>query len=838
MAGAIVAGRYRIIELLGRGGMGEVFRADDLTLRQPVALKFLPLKLAGDPAAVERIRGEVTLARQVSHPNVCRVHDLGEADGQPFISMEFVAGEDLATLLRRIGRPAGEKALDLARQIAAGLAAAHAAGVIHRDLKPANIMLDRAGRVRISDFGLALPGDAAAGARELAGTIAYMAPEQLAGAGASAKSDLYSLGLVLYELLTGKHPSPAASLSDALRRRRDSEPAPPSELVREIDPAVEAVILHCLARAPEQRPESALAVLAALSGGDAVRAALAAGQTPSPSAVAAAPSRGALAPAPALACFATVLVSLIVYLTLGGRLSVVEIVAPPLPPAVLAAKARELAERLGAPAQPADEAYGLAYDALALRLASRPPEAEPPATVAAAKKQMITFWYRASQAYIIPANPIIDVGPGDALREPGDVVITLEPSGRLRTFQLQPTGEEHEPSASPLARTDALRLAAFEPAGCQQAQPTRIPATFATRREAWQCTSQADGGAATVEMSWRESRLVELSVTPTWAAEAGKRGAAARAAGARDALDVFVVSLLLLAIPFAWHNLRRKRGDRHGARRLALVVFTGYLVAQLISIHHVPAFGEERTLLVTAVAYALYFAATTALLYTALEPFVRRLWPERLISWTRLLAGDLRDAMVARDVLIGTTVCLAVAATGIVTFRLAAPTEFLPIGKALAPLAGALHCLGAVSSAVAGAVRFGLLFLLLLLLLRVLSRGRWIVPAAFFAIMTTVIYGWLVGAIGSTSAGVAFLALISSASWLLLLGRFGLLATVTALFFEFLALQMPDATRLTGWYAGPTWWIVATIVLASAYGLYFSTGGKPFGSGNLIEKKL
>ncbi|HLY20706.1 MAG TPA: serine/threonine-protein kinase, partial [Bryobacteraceae bacterium] len=153
--GTLVAGRYRIISLLGRGGMGEVYRATDLTLAQPVALKFLPESGADHQRTLERFHNEVRIARQVSHPNVCRVYDVGEADGMAYISMEYVDGEDLASLLQRIGRLPADKGLEIARKICAGVAAAHDKGVIHRDLKPANIMLDKRGNVVVMDFGLA-----------------------------------------------------------------------------------------------------------------------------------------------------------------------------------------------------------------------------------------------------------------------------------------------------------------------------------------------------------------------------------------------------------------------------------------------------------------------------------------------------------------------------------------------------------------------------------------------------------------------------------------------------------------------------------------------------------
>ncbi|HVS83559.1 MAG TPA: serine/threonine-protein kinase, partial [Pyrinomonadaceae bacterium] len=153
--GTILAERYRIVGLLGKGGMGEVYRADDLKLGQAVALKFLPDHLLSDGAALARFHREVRVARQVSHRNVCRVYDIGEVDGRHFLSMEYIKGEELSSLLRRIGRLPQDKAIQIARQMCAGLAAAHEVGVLHRDLKPSNVMIDENGNVRITDFGLA-----------------------------------------------------------------------------------------------------------------------------------------------------------------------------------------------------------------------------------------------------------------------------------------------------------------------------------------------------------------------------------------------------------------------------------------------------------------------------------------------------------------------------------------------------------------------------------------------------------------------------------------------------------------------------------------------------------
>src|SRR5437764_1385229 len=193
--------------------MGEVYRADDLSLDQPVALKFLPVAWSQNADAIARFRNEVRVARQVSHPNVCRVYDLGEVEGLYFLSMEYVDGEDLGSLLRRIGRLPSDKAIEIARKLCAGLAAAHDKGILHRDLKPANVMIDGRGQVLITDFGLAGFAGQVEGGEIRNGTPAYMAPEQLAGKEVSVRSDIYALGMVLYEIFSVKLPFESYTLA-------------------------------------------------------------------------------------------------------------------------------------------------------------------------------------------------------------------------------------------------------------------------------------------------------------------------------------------------------------------------------------------------------------------------------------------------------------------------------------------------------------------------------------------------------------------------------------------------------------------------------------------------
>jgi eukaryotic-like serine/threonine-protein kinase len=251
--GHVFAGRYRMITPIGRGGMGEVWRADDLVLQTPVALKLIRSSEDGR----ERILNEVRLARQITHPAVCRVFDVGEAGGQVFYSMELVQGENLATLVRRVGRLPPEKVRDIGQQLCGGLAAAHGRGVLHRDLKPANVLVDEDGAVRITDFGIAITATDT-GQRVVVGTPGYMAPEQLTpGLLLSEKTDLYALGLVLYELLVGRQPFHAGAAAT-------SRPPRPSTIVHDVDPSLERVIMQAIEPDPRRRPASAAAMAASL----------------------------------------------------------------------------------------------------------------------------------------------------------------------------------------------------------------------------------------------------------------------------------------------------------------------------------------------------------------------------------------------------------------------------------------------------------------------------------------------------------------------------------------------------------------------------------------------
>lgn len=267
--------RYRIESLLGRGGMGLVYKAEDLELGRTVALKLVRPELTLDDDAMRRFKQELLLASRVTHPNILRIHDLGEVDGVKFISMAYVEGMDLHHVLKQQGRLPVEQTLKIARQLAAALDAAHTEGVIHRDLKPQNVLVDSEGRSYVSDFGLAKSLEADSGMMtrtgEVLGTPRYMSPEQVEGKPADHRSDIYSLGLILYEMATGETPFPAESAAQMMVQRLTVTPRDPNRLNPEIPTYLSNIIMRCLTVDPARRYQSAREILADLDSAHATK---------------------------------------------------------------------------------------------------------------------------------------------------------------------------------------------------------------------------------------------------------------------------------------------------------------------------------------------------------------------------------------------------------------------------------------------------------------------------------------------------------------------------------------------------------------------------------------
>src|SRR5262245_2004628 len=271
--GDLFGGRYQILQLLGEGGMGAVYKARDREVEHLVALKLIRPEMANHPVILARFKQELLTARQVTHRNVIRIYDIAEAEGTKYITMEFVDGSDLRKLLHDQGKLAPEQAVAIVRQICQALEAAHGAGVIHRDLKPQNIMQEKSGRILVMDFGLArsLQSDGMTESGVLLGTIEYMSPEQALGRHVDARSDIFTLGLIFYELLTGKVPYKADTAMASLLLRNQERAIPVAELDTAIPKGLSDIVSKCLERDLTQRYQSVQSILSDLDAWEGKR---------------------------------------------------------------------------------------------------------------------------------------------------------------------------------------------------------------------------------------------------------------------------------------------------------------------------------------------------------------------------------------------------------------------------------------------------------------------------------------------------------------------------------------------------------------------------------------
>jgi len=265
--GTTFARRYQVIEDLGKGGMGRVYKVLDTEVKEKLALKLLNPEIASDERTIERFRNELKLARTVSHRNICRMYDLGREEGTYFITMEYVSGEDLKSLIHRIGALPVGKAVTIARQVCEGLAEAHRLGIVHRDLKPHNIMIDREGNARIMDFGIArsISAKGITGAGTMIGTPEYMSPEQVEGKDVDPRSDIYSLGIVLFEMLTGRLPFEGDTPLSVAVKQKSEAPPDPRKLNPQIPEDLKHAVLKCLEKSREKRFQNADTLLAELA---------------------------------------------------------------------------------------------------------------------------------------------------------------------------------------------------------------------------------------------------------------------------------------------------------------------------------------------------------------------------------------------------------------------------------------------------------------------------------------------------------------------------------------------------------------------------------------------
>jgi Protein kinase domain/zinc-ribbon domain len=842
--GAIVAERYRIVALLGRGGMGEVYRAEDLKLSQVLAIKFLPEALSKDASALARFHSEVRIARQVSHPNVCRVFDIGDTDGVPFLTMEYIDGEDLSSLVRRIGRLPQDKAVEVSRQICAGLGAAHERGVIHRDLKPSNVMLDGAGKARITDFGLAGIAANIQGAEVRAGTPAYMAPEQLAGREVTAKSDIFSLGLVMYEVLTGKRAYDATTVPELMKARQAGTLTNPSTLVRDLDPLTERVILRCLETDPGKRPATPLQVAAALPGGDPLAAALAAGETPSPEMVAAAGEKEGLNPRIGLLCLAGVILALGLLVVISERVKMVSYLPFGPSPEVLVAKANEIIRTFGYVDEPVDTAHGFAlqqdYIHHILDEIKTPTrwnllkQDEPPS---------LMFWYRQSSQQLVSFSPQDNLIYGriepdePPMVHSGARLAGLSPQGKLLNFQAIPP-QVDDPLEGPLPTPNWSAL--FAAAGLDAAEfkpvpPRWYPLAWGDTRAAWEGTwPNHPEEPLRVEASAYRGKPIFFTLLSPWDKPA--RMGAQRRTRQNTILQWFNFGIILTIFAFgiwlAAKNVREGRGDLRGALRLALFVMLVGLINWALLAHHVAA-AMEIVVFILALSVSLFIGMLTWLLYAALEPYVRRHWPDTLISWSRMLSGKFSDPVFGRDVFLGTLFGLAAAVMDqlqpIVEAGLGKP-PMRPLGlNNFYSLEGLRGSIAMVLFQASSSFSNALLIFFLFFILRLIFKRGWlaaILLALLFCVPSIGAQNPLIDALFTAPFLLIYL-------WIL--HRFGLVALTVLYFVDQLADTMPLTTPLTAWYTEGGLVGMIAIVAVALYGFHVSRAGKPLFAGDALE---
>ena len=667
----------------------------------------------------------------MSHPNVCRVYDIGEAEGMPFISMEYVDGEDLGSLLQRIGRLPSDKALQIARKLCAGVAAAHDRGIIHRDLKPQNIMLNRRGEVVIMDFGLAAIAEELRGPEARSGTPAYMAPEQLRGEAVTPKSDIYALGLIIYELFTGKRAFDGQSLPEIMRAQDFESPVSLTSLAADADPQVEKAILRCLHRDPAERPASALSLAAALPGGDPLAAALAAGETPSPELVAASGKTQGIATKYAAVCSILCMLTLLPLPLAVQRTGLLSMVPMELSPAVLEQKAREIAALLGHKPARTDEISALYSEPdLVLGVSERDKGRTKDWGKLLKGESPYRVVYRQSPKYLVslPDGAIDADRPANTL--PGMILMELSGSGLLRRFEAVVGANEKMPQ-TPVDEAFLFKSAGLDVSQFHETPNVTLPKVPFDSTKAWKGPHPGlPGIEMTVQTAMWKGTPVEFSIVWPWTElpDTTEKPSTARDLAFQAFRFVLLGSALFSAIYFARRNLLNGRGDRQGATRLAVFVALLKLADVLLKMHYVPSLAMTG-ILFNRIALVLADCSLLWMLYIAIEPAVRRNWPHTLITWNRLLAGNWLDPRVAWHILVGVMFGL-VARYGFLLRQYVNLDSSPPAFPNTDFLSGPSWFVGSWAMQVENAIAVSFVIFLLMCGLKFIVRRDWIAAAA------------------------------------------------------------------------------------------------------------
>ena len=809
--GTVLGDRYRIVSVLGRGGMGEVYRADDLMVGEVVALKFLPRHLATDPARVAQLIHEVRIGRQISHPNVCRIHDIGEVNGRHYLSMEYIDGEDLASLLRRVGRLSSDKAREIARQLCAGLAAAHAKGVLHRDLKPANVMIDGRGHARITDFGLAVISDRAR-AEEVAGTPAYIAPEQLAGEVASVRSDLFSLGLILYELFAGRRLYSVTTLDE--RRRLDQDSAATRRLLGAptLDRLVDQVIRQCLERDPDKRPDSASSIAGTLAV-DEQPTELGRESLTSPATIRDSPDIHGLRPRVAWAVLGAIIAGTLAIASGPLALRSSDL---PMAPQMLAARAQQLLASIG----------------------SRGQSHRQRVLVQRAHASLLSEKIRC-HSIRLSAKPFSPFAEESVPRRHGGRPTHRHSGPRHRDARFAGTTRRVQLAARSSPRRSS-RWTGARLAGVVRtcgAEHHRLPSGHSRQRA---------GSAARLADTVEGNRGVRRD--PRRRSKPGRKGGFVSSARRNRGVNS------------AGQRSRHRFADRRGTLLLDLggVGVRGICRTCVDEICGwdsaiVPAHERwrcslraqgcclrssarimcrqrwRRSRLFLAVSgWVLVWTAFCWMIYIAIEPYVRRRWPAMLMSWVRLLQGRVRDPRVGRDVLFGVLAGIVLTALDVVHGHILDRTAASVSAFAfrLEPLHSSRHFLAAIAFHLADTLQFALAGLFFFLLLRLIVANKWIASAIWVAMATAV-----GAAVLRTSGGIllgwsSLFAVAVVLLFLLVLFRVSFLAVALMLIVQRLLTAMPITLDPDAWFFGSSVVILLLVVGAAVYGFLVALAGR------------
>jgi serine/threonine-protein kinase len=809
--GTEIMGRYTISSLLGHGGVGAVYLAYDQVLNKAVALKFIRNSLFAEQRS--RIEAEVALAQQVTHVNVCRVHDLNIEHRPAYLSMEYIDGEDLERTLQRVGRIVPDRALQIASDICAGLCAAHDKGVIHRDLKPQNVMVDSAGIARLTDFGLGRLSAIRESGGVIAGTPFYMSPEQANGQAATEQSDLFSLGVVLYELYTGEFPISLDGGGSPLNWER-SRIVPPSEIVPQIERNVEQTIIRCLEFAPEDRPSSAHAVLQGLTGERAASS----GRT----AVYNAPA-GRIYPIRWLA--AATIVGLVAGWLVSSGFRLVERIDFTKPSvADYKQAATQLIGELGYTVQngPGTSDFGFDYDSSFVNDPSAP-------------GQTISFWYRQCSQPLVPRRFTISREHSTAQirfddppwTEPGMLGVRIAADGTLREFRAVPellgrNDEVRTPTQKRLAllfSNAGMDIADFERGALEGIQTAASPVVAETRSY----RSKSDPTAANVYVSIAGEDILWFSRTNDGLP---KRDAKRAGNKINEAIYLLLMVCGIVGCFLARRNLALGRTDRRGAWRASVIIFVASLISWCFSASHLPLFEGEVQLAQFGFANALFWAGTLWLVYLSFEPFLRQEHARGMLSWNRAVNGQWRNPLVARDILVGCMFGTLLTPTLGTLHRALRTWIGAPERFEIPPLdLGTLEYPAYMVAMVANALMNGIYSAFILLLLpSVVSKAlgnKWLGIAAAWLVFT-VLFGLFYGSgITPWSDQVAWLAYMGvwAAAYLFVVQRFGLLATIAMVATLQMVFFTPSTLHWDRWYAATgaaTYAAMAAVIIGYA----------------------